>query len=93
VPVCDYEIGHINHSMKTEEQVQEERRAISLEDEGISGCNEDQEDKPIVGWHTDSYPFVCVLMMSDCTDMKGGETAVRTADGQHIKIRGPTKVC
>lgn len=93
VPVFDYEIGHINFSTKTEEQVQEERRRASMEDEGIGGCSDDREVKPVVGWHTDSYPFVCVLMMSDCKDMKGGETAVRAANGRIIKVKPPTKVC
>lgn len=26
-----------------------------------------------VAWHYDSFPFVCVTMASDCTDMVGGE--------------------
>jgi hypothetical protein len=95
VPVNDYEIAHINYSFKSETQVKEERRhmrQMSLEDEGISGCHESREEKPVVGWHKDAYAFVCVLMMSDCTNMVGGETAVRTADGKYIKVRGPTKV-
>jgi hypothetical protein len=48
---------------------------------------------PIVDWHTDSYPFVCVLMLSDCTDMIGGETALRTANGEQVRIRCPTEGC
>jgi hypothetical protein len=49
------------------------------------------KDVPIVGWHTDSYPFVCILMLSDCTNMIGGETALRTANGDTVCIRGPTE--
>ncbi|KAM0430506.1 hypothetical protein ACHAPT_005853 [Fusarium lateritium] len=41
-------------------------------------------------WHYDSFPFVCVTMLSDCSDMKGGETAVLTGDGEVLKVRGPT---
>ncbi|KAL4727384.1 hypothetical protein ACLX1H_006296 [Fusarium chlamydosporum] len=41
-------------------------------------------------WHYDSFPFVCVTMLSDCTDMKGGETAILKGDGEIIKVRGPT---
>jgi hypothetical protein len=78
--------------VKTEAQVEEERRLVQIEDEGIGVCGKGRDDKPIVGWHTDSYPFVCVLMMSDCKDMIGGETAIRKADGDIIKVRGPTKV-
>ncbi|KAF2684712.1 hypothetical protein K458DRAFT_302044 [Lentithecium fluviatile CBS 122367] len=93
VPVMDYEIAHVNCQTKTESQAKEERERSQLEDEGRRGCQENRADKPIVGWHTDSYPFVCVLMMSDCEGMIGGETALRTADGQYIKVRGPAKGC
>ncbi|KAH7218087.1 hypothetical protein DER44DRAFT_650054 [Fusarium oxysporum] len=41
-------------------------------------------------WHYDSFPFVCVTMLSDCSDMKGGETAVLKGDGEVLKVRGPT---
>jgi hypothetical protein len=47
---------------------------------------------PVVGWHKDSYPFVCVLMLSDATEMKGGETALRTGSGEIMKVRGPQMV-
>lgn len=32
-------------------------------------------------------------MLSDCTGMVGGETALRTGDGEIVKVRGPQKVC
>ncbi|KAA8898758.1 hypothetical protein FN846DRAFT_200119 [Sphaerosporella brunnea] len=55
--------------------------------------NDDPDGKtqaaPVVGWHKDSYPFVCVLMLSDATEMKGGETALRTGSGDIMKVRGP----
>ena len=38
-------------------------------------------------------PFVCVLMMSDCTNMVGGETALLTAHGEVIRVRGPSEGC
>ncbi|RBQ80659.1 hypothetical protein FVER14953_09549 [Fusarium verticillioides] len=41
-------------------------------------------------WHYDSFPFVCVTMLSDCSDMKGGETAVLKGDAEVLKVRGPT---
>lgn len=31
-------------------------------------------------------------MLSDCTKMVGGETALRTADGGIVKVRGPEMV-
>jgi hypothetical protein len=97
VPSSDYEIAHINFSVKSEEETKAELQSIEKQknffaaDEGIAGCPW-EDDKPIVGWHTDSYPFVCVLMLSDCTNMVGGETALRTGDGGIVKVRGPEMV-
>ncbi|TID27458.1 Aminopeptidase 2 [Venturia nashicola] len=98
VPEMDFEIGHINFSVKSEKDTQREREEIESqrrlfeEDEGIAGCPW-EDDKPVVGWHTDSYPFVCVLMLSDCTDMVGGETALCTGNGDILKVRGPQMGC
>lgn len=98
IPVNDYEIAHINLAVKSDQQTKEELAAINkqkrlfAEDEGIAGCPW-EDNKPIVGWHKDSYPFVCVLMMSDCTNMVGGETALRTANGDILKVRGPSMGC
>ena len=82
VPVMDYEIGHVNLSIPGEKKNYDSKLMISEED-----------DEPIVGWHRDSYPFVCVLMMSDTMGMVGGETALRTGTGDIKKVRGPQKVC
>jgi hypothetical protein len=78
VPVIDYEIAHINLSVPADKK----ELAHSTDD----------DDEAIVGWHRDSYPFVCVLMMSDTTTMVGGETALRTGTGEIMKVRGPSKV-
>lgn len=96
VPAMDFEIAHINISVKSEKQKTEEMEAyvdrqLTEADEGIAGCPW-EDDKPIVDWHTDSYPFVCVTMLSDCTNMIGGETALRTGDGEMVRVRGPQKV-
>ncbi|KKZ65011.1 hypothetical protein EMCG_09091 [[Emmonsia] crescens] len=80
VPAMDWEIGHINISVPS--QVKKGQDPISTED-----------DDPIVDWHTDSYPFVCVTMLSDCTNMVGGETALRKGDGSILKVRGPQMGC
>jgi len=77
----DYEIGHINMSVPGKKRQYDKDVMISEEDE-----------EAIVGWHRDSYPFVCVLMMSDTTGMIGGETALRTGTGEIKKVRGPQKV-
>ena len=62
VTEMDFEIGHVNISVKSEQERQEELAACNEkrqfeEDEGIAGCPW-EDDKPIVKWHTDSYPFV-----------------------------------
>lgn len=85
----NFEIGHINISVKSEEQAAEERETVARE---ASGSEPWGESSPVVGWHKDSYPFVCVTMLSDCTNMVGGETALRTANGDVMKVRGPAMV-
>lgn len=97
IPCMDYEVGHVNISVKSGQQAADERAAVEreqksyAEDEGIAGCPW-EDDKPVVGWHNDSYPFVCVTMLSDCTDMVGGETALRKPNGEIMKVRGPQMV-
>jgi hypothetical protein len=90
VPWGDYEIAHINLSVKPDEQVQSELAEVNSRK---SDAKSSDDDKPIVGWHRDSYAFVCVLMMSDCTNMIGGETALRTGSGEILRVRGPTEGC
>jgi len=91
----DFEIAHMNISISTDEEKRAAAAAIVEKasrdaDEGVSGCPW-EDDSPIVDWHTDSYPFVCVLMLSDCKGMVGGETALRTGSGEIMKVRGPDK--
>lgn len=79
VPVFDYEIGNIN---------------VSVNDQGTAKktSDNDSDDVPVTKWHYDSYPFVCIVMMSDTSNMVGGETAVKTGSGQVMKVRGPQMV-
>lgn len=88
VPQFDLEIAHTNLSSTTGDPDEKAHRDA---DEGISGCPV-EDDTPIVDWHTDSYAFVCVIMLSDCTNMVGGETALRKGDGSIMKVRGPGMV-
>lgn len=88
VTEMDFEIGHINISVKTQRQKEEELEAFAQE----TAAEAVQVGKPIVDWHTDSYPFVCVTMLSDCTNMIGGETALKTGNGDVLKVRGPQMV-
>jgi hypothetical protein len=92
VPVMDWEIAHINIAVQSEEQKAKELEISQRNaDEGVAGCPL-EDDHPVVDWHTDSYPFVCVTMLSDCTDMVGGETMLRKGNGGTVKVRGPQMV-
>ncbi|KAL4950246.1 hypothetical protein BDW69DRAFT_202299 [Aspergillus filifer] len=93
IPAMDFDIGHINLSIFSEEEKNKAlnammEKATRAADKVVSGCAWENDDA-IVDWHTDSYPFVCVTMLSDCTGMVGGETALRTGDGRIVKVRGP----
>ncbi|ONH68181.1 hypothetical protein BON22_1806 [Cyberlindnera fabianii] len=78
----DYEISHTNISVK-----QTSTKIINSVDENDS---ENPEEIPgIVSWHYDSPQFVCVLMLSDTTNMIGGETALMKGDGTIAKVAGP----
>ena len=81
VPAIDHDIGSLN---------------VSFGNQTIDSAEE--KDGPLdelssVAWHFDSFPFVCVTMLSDCAGMVGGETALRTATGEIMKVRGPSMVC
>ncbi|EXJ75773.1 uncharacterized protein A1O5_00280 [Cladophialophora psammophila CBS 110553] len=77
VPVIDIEIGNINIS------VQDPLKNYQKQEK------QSDDDVPVTKWHVDSYPFVCVVMMSDASQMVGGETAIQTGSGDLIKVRGP----
>ncbi|KAI2897378.1 hypothetical protein CBS76997_3510 [Aspergillus niger] len=89
VPVMDFELGHVNISGHNEEEKHEAVKEAGVLGKGIAV--KPSNDDAIVDWHTDSYPFVCVTMLSDCTNMIGGETALRTGNGDIVKVRGPQK--
>lgn len=48
-----------------------------------------EKKKLVSAWHNDSYPWVCVLMLSDPVGMRGGETALRKGDDAILKVRAP----
>ncbi|CAM1501464.1 Fc.00g034480.m01.CDS01 [Cosmosporella sp. VM-42] len=48
----------------------------------------DYDHNLIDKWHKDMTPVVLVLMLSDTSTMIGGETAIKTGNGQIIKARG-----
>lgn len=80
VPEIDIDVGNINIS------VQDPLKDYKKEE------NQSDDDVPVTKWHYDSYPFVCVVMMSDASKMQGGETAIKTGSGEFVKVRGPQMV-
>ncbi|KAM9939025.1 hypothetical protein OXX80_001485 [Metschnikowia pulcherrima] len=92
--VMDYEIAHVNIGITDDATAAAQRseHAMAQREQLFSGENpEDAEIPAIVGWHHDSYPFVCVLMLSDTSDMIGGETYLRMGDGKLARVSGPQK--
>lgn len=96
IPNIEYEIAHINVSVKTDEEQSREAEIIEEQDRNANaggvGSDDEAFSAPVVGWHKDSYPFVAVLMLSDASQMRGGETALRTGKGDVMKVRGPQMV-
>lgn len=76
VPAYDFEVANINISINDQQ------------DNGLQGGDKETA----VSWHYDSFPFVCVMMASDCTNMVGGETAIKLPNGEIRKVRGPAMV-
>ncbi|KAH7324541.1 hypothetical protein B0I35DRAFT_406335 [Stachybotrys elegans] len=75
ITAMDVDIGHCN---------------VSVRAEGEEIAEESNKDMTAFEWHYDSYAFVCVIMLSDCTGMVGGETVIRCGNGELLKARGPT---
>lgn len=88
--VMDYEIAHVNIGVTSPEEAENQRKSHARE-QALSGENSGENIPAIVGWHFDSYPFVCVLMLSDTTSMIGGETYLRMGDRKVTHVQGPQK--
>ncbi|KAK3111815.1 hypothetical protein LTR53_012541 [Teratosphaeriaceae sp. CCFEE 6253] len=86
VPAMDYDIGHTNISINSDDSEYACVAPGEAKDASSDFC------ESAFGWHRDSYPFVVVTMLSDCEGMVGGETAIRTGAGEVIKARGPALV-
>ncbi|BGP14824.1 hypothetical protein JCM10213_002737 [Rhodosporidiobolus nylandii] len=102
VPVMELELGHVNFQLGSKGKAGVRTTPITLQEqkphftgaefEGIKAKAEADDGTggdTNVGFHKDAYPFVCVLMLSDCKHMVGGETAIKTGDGRIVKARGP----
>lgn len=103
IPAMDYEISHTNVQLgpggldavrKTPlEPPAATKDAISdfEKDKPQTRAVTDQT-KPIIEWHRDSHPFVCVVMLSDARHMVRGETELKKADGSTLKVKAPQMV-
>ncbi|OAG35480.1 hypothetical protein AYO21_10361 [Fonsecaea monophora] len=99
VPVMDFEICHTNVQLGPEGLAGVRDIPIippgAPAAETMSAIQEGPEEPPaaakesVVPWHRDSYPFVCVVMLSDTRNMKGGETEIQRGDGTTVKVRSP----
>lgn len=105
IPVVDYEICHTNVQLGDggldgvwdtpavpPEPTEEERMAFQDRMNKTVVEEDDGVDTAIVPWHRDSYPFVCVVMLSRAEFMTGGETEMQRGDGTTMKVRSPQMV-
>ncbi|KAL6822607.1 hypothetical protein H0G86_007233 [Trichoderma simmonsii] len=95
--IMDYEIGQLNVQLPkhvdkngaiTDNLPPPEPPKASSDDVEPDEDGADLKDL-VSAWHRDSYPWVCVLMLSDPVGMSGGETALRKGDGGILKMRQP----
>jgi len=94
--VFDYEIAHINVQVDALEDGMALGDAMppalppnQATTSKPSTVDQTEELASVGLWHKDSYPWVCVCMLSDPSNMVGGETGIRKGDGSIAKIRGP----
>ncbi|KAI4739400.1 hypothetical protein E4T50_10149 [Aureobasidium sp. EXF-12298] len=89
------EIGHTNIQVSgpgdvlDQLSVQPSQEALPLTDE--EEAYDPLSGSSVIPWHVDSYPYVCIVMLSDTTHMKGGETYISGKDIQAVSER--TKSC
>ncbi|KAJ9608213.1 hypothetical protein H2200_007201 [Cladophialophora chaetospira] len=94
--VFDYEIAHINVQVDalTDDMSLDQALPPAIPpNQALSTpppvVDQSEELASVGRWHTDSYPWVCVCMLSDPSNMTGGETGLRKGDGTIAKVRGP----
>ncbi|KAH8807708.1 hypothetical protein F5884DRAFT_752290 [Xylogone sp. PMI_703] len=100
IPAMDYEINHANIQLgpggldaaretPVEPPVATEEAIRQFEVEKPKHKAITDQTAPIVEWHKDSHPWVCVVMLSDARYMSGGETELMKADGTTLKVKAP----
>ena len=104
VPAMDYEISHVNvqlgpggvdavRNTPIEPPAATEEAIASFEANKSQKQQVTDQTKPVVEWHKDSHPFVCVVMLSDARHMVGGETELMGGKGQNLKVKAPQMGC
>lgn len=103
VPVMDYETSHTNvqlgpggidavRATPVEPPEATEEAIRRFEKDKPNKRDITDQTKPIIEWHRDSHPWVCVVMLSDARNMVGGETELMKGDGTTIKVKAPQMV-
>lgn len=102
VPALDYEISHANVQLLSGgvdavkrtpmEPPEATEDAIRMSKQASTKTEITDQTKPIIEWHTDSHPWVCVVMLSDARHMSGGETEIMKGDGTTVKVKAPQMV-
>ena len=103
VPVMDYEISHTNVQLgpdgfvgvcttPVEPPVATEEAIATFEKDQPKPETKTDQTKPVIEWHKDSHPFVCVVMLSDGQHMVGGETELECGNGRSVKVKAPQMV-
>lgn len=91
-PVFDYEIAHANVAYKDKAERENDKARIAYRNAHPESVAEDYKNgQAVLGWHFDSYPFVCVLMLSDTKEMIGGETVIHSDTGDVSRVNDPQK--
>ncbi|CEL00452.1 hypothetical protein ASPCAL00052 [Aspergillus calidoustus] len=77
-------ISEMTSNLKVEPSV--EQLDLTPEDRAYDPL---KDESSIIPWHYDSYPYVCVLMLSETHGMVGGETYIKKGNGEAQKVEGP----
>ncbi|KAI9740161.1 MAG: hypothetical protein M1834_004739 [Cirrosporium novae-zelandiae] len=98
VPIFKLEEGFVSVQTKST-NFQDMMKEISIEPlvGKVELTEEEKNFNPLaastIPWHFDSYPYACIVMLSNTENMIGGETYIKTGDGEIQKVEGPTMGC
>jgi len=95
--IMDLEMGHTNIQVSADDagddvlgnltvEPSTEARELTEAEKNYDPLGADS----VIPWHYDSYPYVCIIMLSDTTSMSGGDTFIQTGDGSVSKVEGPS---